>query len=94
MPFLQSSQLGPPSPSPAGECALTPLWFRWGGGARFLAGEEVGESQFGRGDRQCGILYILYTHVCTLCLTGTARIEAPPNGRRPQGSQERTEQTT
>jgi hypothetical protein len=49
-----------PNPSPARECAnpLVP-----GGGARSLAREGVGESQFRRGDIHCGTLYIC---ICTL----------------------------
>jgi hypothetical protein len=54
--FLQSSELGLPHPSPAGECALPP--FAWGGGAHSLAREGVGESHFRRGDIHCGTLYI------------------------------------
>ncbi len=43
---------GTPTPSPAGEC-FPYLWFQGGGGTHSLAG--VGVSQFGRGDRHCGI---------------------------------------
>ncbi len=43
-----------PTPSPAGERVLPP--FGSGGGTHSLAGEEVGGSQFRRGDRHCGTL--------------------------------------
>jgi hypothetical protein len=46
--FVQSSELEPPTPSPAGEGA--PSLVPGGGGVRSLAGEGVGESQFRRGD--------------------------------------------
>jgi hypothetical protein len=52
--FLQSSELGLPHPSPAGECAPPPVL---GGGAHSLAREGLGESQFRRGDIHCGSLY-------------------------------------
>ncbi len=44
-----------PTPSPVGECVPSPLWFR---STHSLAGEGVGGSQFGRGDRHCGTLCI------------------------------------
>jgi hypothetical protein len=48
-----------PTSSHADEC-VPPLWFRRG--AHSLAGEGVGVSQFGRGDRHCGTLrvYVLF----------------------------------
>jgi hypothetical protein len=51
-----------PNPSPAGECAPSPVL---GGGAHSLAREVLGESQFRRGDIHCGTLYSL--HIRTLC---------------------------
>jgi hypothetical protein len=51
--FLQSSELGFPSPSPAGKCAPPPpLWFR-GGWAHSLVGEGAGVP-FRLGDIHCG----------------------------------------
>jgi hypothetical protein len=49
-----------PTPSPAGEC--DPPMVLGGGGAHTLAGEGVGGSQFGRGDRHSGTIgmYDLY----------------------------------
>ncbi len=38
-PFLQSSEFGPPTPSPAGECVPPPFG---SGGTHLLAGEGVG----------------------------------------------------
>ncbi len=55
--FLQSSELGFPNPSPVGKCArchpLVP-----GGGEHSLARDGVGESQFRRGEINCGTLYL------------------------------------
>ncbi len=45
-----------PNASPAGECPPPPLVPE--GGANSLAREGVGESQFRRGDRHCGTLYL------------------------------------
>jgi hypothetical protein len=45
-----------PNPSPAGECAPPPPVL--GGGEHSLAREGLGESQFRRGDRHCGSLYV------------------------------------
>ncbi len=58
-PFLQSSELGLPHPSPAGECALPPLVR--GVRGTLACGKGVGESQFRRGDIHCGTLstYVL-----------------------------------
>jgi hypothetical protein len=53
--FLQSSELGLPHSSPAGECALPP--FAWGGeGHTHWRERGVGESQFRRGYIHCGTL--------------------------------------
>ncbi len=51
-----------PTPSHAGECVPPPLV--QGEGTHSLAGERVGESQFLRGDRHCGMLgiYVLCGH--------------------------------
>ncbi len=46
------------SPLAAGEC--DPPTFGKGGRAHSLAGEELGESQFRRGDIHCGALYTVY----------------------------------
>ncbi len=55
--FLQSSELGLPHLLTRRRvCTLHP--FGCGGGAHSLAGQGVGESQFGRGDRHCGTLGI------------------------------------
>jgi hypothetical protein len=40
---LQSSELAPPAPSPAGECVPRPHWFQ-GEKAHSLAGEGVGRA--------------------------------------------------
>jgi hypothetical protein len=68
--FLQSSELGLPSLSPASECSSPPRTQVGGGGGggpppHSVAGERLGESQFRRGDRHCGTLGI-YVH-CALC---------------------------
>jgi hypothetical protein len=47
--FLQSSELGIPTPSPAGEGAPPPPRY-WGEGPHFLAREGGGRAQFRRGD--------------------------------------------
>jgi hypothetical protein len=44
--FLQSSELGPRTPSPADDC-VPPPW-SGGGGTHSFAGEGVEESRFGR----------------------------------------------
>ncbi len=65
--FLQSSELGLPTPLAAVECAPHPL-VRGGGGRRAhsLAGEGLGESQFRRGDLHSGALYMYkYFVYCT-----------------------------
>ncbi len=54
--LLQSSELGPPIPVPAGERCPS-LWFR-GGGSLSLAGERGGRTKFGRGDIHSGTLGI------------------------------------
>ncbi len=55
--FSSRPNWDPPTPSPTTECASPPppLWFR-GGGTHSLAGEGVGESQFGRGDTDTCVL--------------------------------------
>ncbi len=54
-----------PTPLAAGECVPPP--FGPGGRAHSLAAKGVGESQFQRGDRHCGALYIYkYFVVCAL----------------------------
>ncbi len=60
-PFLQSSELGRPTPSPVGECVLP---FGSGGRGTLACGREGGGSQIQRGDIHCGTLGI---HICTLC---------------------------
>ncbi len=50
-----------PIPSPAGERVPPPL-VQGGGGTHSLAGEEVGGSQFWRGDRHCDTL-VKYMYV-------------------------------
>jgi hypothetical protein len=68
MLFLQSSELGPPPhPQPSVSPPLVP------GGTHSLAGEGVGGSQFGRGDRQCGTLDI---YICTLRKSRTSSFVA------------------
>jgi hypothetical protein len=61
--FLQSSELGPPTPSPAG--GLCPL-FDSGGRDTLSCGTGGGGSPSGRGDRHCGILgiYVLCGSQC------------------------------
>jgi len=61
--FLQSSELGLPNPSPAGECALCAPPLVPGGGAHSLARERgwEGESQFRRG-------HTLYIYMYVLCV--------------------------
>jgi hypothetical protein len=54
--FLKSSDLGPSTSSPAGECV--PSHFGSAGGTHSLAGEGVRGSQFGRANRHCGTLVI------------------------------------
>ncbi len=71
--FLQSSEMGSPTPSPAGECV--PHSFGGGGGGggggtHSLAGEGVGESPFRRGDRHCGILGLF-----VLCGSGSSTVK-------------------
>jgi hypothetical protein len=61
MLFLQSSKLGPPTPLPDIECV--PSLFGSEGEGHSLAGEGVGRSQFGRGNRHCGTQAI---YICTL----------------------------
>ncbi len=56
---LQSSELAPPAPSPAGECCPHPSLAPRGGGTHSLAGRGGG-SQFGRRDRHSGTLGIVY----------------------------------
>ncbi len=59
--FLQSSELGtsPPPPNPLTlRRVCPPPTLVSGIGAHSLAGEVVGGSQFGRGDRHCGTLGI------------------------------------
>jgi hypothetical protein len=52
---FSSSRLNWDSPSPAGE--YVPSTFgSWEWGTHSLAGEGVGGSQFGRGNRHCGTL--------------------------------------
>ncbi len=51
--FLQSSELGPPTPSPVGEC-LPPFGSQ--GAPALTCGKGGGGSQFGREDRHCGAL--------------------------------------
>ncbi len=59
--FLQSSELGLPHPD-----FVPPPFGSWGGTHSLaVAGEGVGGSQFGRGERHCGTLGI-YVPVCTL----------------------------
>ncbi len=73
--FLQSSELGLPHPSPAGECAPPPF-DSWGGGGTLACRKGVGESQFRRGDIHCGTLYIY-----VLCGRDTSKcrsMEQPP----------------
>jgi hypothetical protein len=55
--FLQSSELGPSHPLIRKRVRLPPH-FDLGGGTHSLAGEGVGESQFGRGDRHLRTLGI------------------------------------
>ncbi len=55
-PFLQSLELG--LPQPLTRTRVCPPPFGSGVGAHSLAREEVGESQFRRGDVHCGTLYI------------------------------------
>ncbi len=45
-----------PTPTPAGECVLSPALVPWegGGGNKLASGRGVGGSQFGQGDRHCG----------------------------------------
>jgi hypothetical protein len=50
----------PPIPSPTGECVPS---FGSEGGTHSLAGEGMGESEFGRGHRHWGTLSI---YICTL----------------------------
>jgi hypothetical protein len=59
--FLQSSELGLPHPSPAGECASPPPLVQVGRGT-LACGKGVGEAQFRRGYTHCGTLYryVLY----------------------------------
>ncbi len=73
---LQSSELGPPPPSPAGE------WF-WGG-THSLAGDGVGGSLFGRGYRHCGTLgiYCMYFVVYVIQM-GTVNLLQLPTLYRP-----------
>jgi hypothetical protein len=53
--FLRSSEFGLPHPITRRRvCTVYPPG--WGGGAYSFAGEGVGESQFGRGDKHCGTL--------------------------------------
>jgi hypothetical protein len=54
--FLQSLELGFPTPLAAGECASPPLGP--GGRVHSLAAKGVGEFQFRRGDIYCGALYL------------------------------------
>jgi hypothetical protein len=55
--FLQSSELGlPPPPEP--QASVFPHPLLRGARAHSLAGEGLGESQFRRGERNCGALYI------------------------------------
>jgi hypothetical protein len=51
--FLQSPELGPPPPPPPHPQASVPPF--GSGGTHSLAGEGLGWSQFGRGDRHCTI---------------------------------------
>jgi hypothetical protein len=66
--FLQSSELAPPAPSPAGECAPPPP--TGSGGRAILAGERgvwrVPIPTRGQWDIHCGTLYIYVLCGCTL----------------------------
>ncbi len=61
--FLQSSELGPPTPSSPGECVPPLLGEEMGGGGALFGREGTcgggGASLFGRGDIHCGTLGIL-----------------------------------
>jgi hypothetical protein len=59
--FLQSSELGPPTPSLAGECVLNPLWLR--GMDTFACGRGDGGPNSDEGTDNCGTLgiYTLYS---------------------------------
>ncbi len=56
--FLQSSELGVPHPSPAGECAASPLVH--GGRGTLVCGKGVGEFQFRRGAYT--VVLFIYTY--------------------------------
>jgi hypothetical protein len=59
--FLQSSQLGPPPKPPHPQVSMYPPLLVPGRGPPSLGGEGVGgPKKFGRGDRHCGPLVILY----------------------------------
>jgi hypothetical protein len=55
---LQSSEVGPPVPSPASECC-PPLWFR-GGGTHSLSEEGAQVANSDEGTDTLGIVYSLY----------------------------------
>jgi hypothetical protein len=71
--YIQSSELGPPIPSPAGEC-VPPFTVVPGEGTPSLGGERVG-SQFQQGDRHCGNLGIYVT-----CIVYCMYFVDPPYG--------------
>ncbi len=62
---VPSSELGPPTPSPASECAPPP---GTKGGAHSPAGEGVGESQFQRLEKRLSTLSTLWVRPSTTLL--------------------------
>jgi hypothetical protein len=58
--FLQSSALGLPKPLTLRRVCPPPSSVLGGGANSLAAREGLGESQFRRGDRHCGTLYITY----------------------------------
>jgi hypothetical protein len=66
--FLQSSELGPTTPSPAGECLPSLFGSAGGGGAHSYAEEGVvGGFQFGRGYRVQTLWYSRFIGNLSVC---------------------------
>jgi hypothetical protein len=66
--FSSRRNLDSPTPSPAGECALPPLWFRAAGRGHTLLRERGGGSQFPTRGQTLWFSIYIPMYLCTLCI--------------------------